>query len=389
MQQSSQECRKLGTTEDDDDVWFRPVWEDEPAGEGLDPPGLPPSARPHDTATLDAAALLAPLAKASAALARLDARLEATDPAVAAGLRARLALREAAGWLAHQEGSWVHPVDLGLRAASLTGSITAAAMAGRLRATLPTTVPTTADAGPRPDAPAEDLAVGQALQLGQLWLRLAEHRSWTPLADAASLRPLLDQLGCHEPAEDASAAWLARFAARPAATDAAVPALLRAGQAALAWSQRQPEQGRGDHLPTAALFLAACAWRHAGGTPALALPFWSATPARLEALGRVAGPAWLPGFLGAVTDAAQRAGQELSRLQAAAARAAALRRTARSQLPAAAALALRLPVLTARGLADRLRLSPQAALILLKQLVAAGVLREATGRASWRAFVVA
>jgi len=125
-----------------------------------------------------------------------------------------------------------------------------------------------------------------------------------------------------------------------------------------------------------------------GGTPALTLAFWSATPARLETIGRIAGPAWLPGFLAAVTDAAQRAGQELSRLQAAAARAAALRRTARSQLPAAAALALRLPVLTARGLADRLRLSPQAALILLKQLVAAGVLREATGRASWRAFVV-
>ncbi len=45
--------------------------------------------------------------------------------------------------------------------------------------------------------------------------------------------------------------------------------------------------------------------------------------------------------------------------------------------------------MTARGLADQLGLSPQAALTLIKQLVAAGVLREATGRASWRAFVVA
>ena len=85
----------------------------------------------------------------------------------------------------------------------------------------------------------------------------------------------------------------------------------------------------------------------------------------------------------------RRAGQELSRLQGAAEKAAALRRTARSQLPAAAALAVRLPVLTARGLVDQLKLSPQAALILLKQLVAAGVLHEATGRAAWRAFVVA
>ncbi len=60
----------------------------------------------------------------------------------------------------------------------------------------------------------------------------------------------------------------------------------------------------------------------------------------------------------------------------------------RSQLPAAAVLAIRRPVLTACGLADQLKLSPQAALILLKQLVAAGVLREATEQAAWRAFVV-
>ena len=47
------------------------------------------------------------------------------------------------------------------------------------------------------------------------------------------------------------------------------------------------------------------------------------------------------------------------------------------------------PVLTARALAERLGLSPQAALGLINQLVAAGVLKEATGRAAWRAFVVA
>ena len=111
---------------------------------------------------LNAPTLLAPLAEASAAFARLDARLEAADPAVADGLRARLALREAAGWLAHQYAAWVHSADLGLRAAGLTSSITIAAMSGRLRATLPTT---TEDA-PLPEALAEDLGVVQALQLG-------------------------------------------------------------------------------------------------------------------------------------------------------------------------------------------------------------------------------
>ncbi|MFI4951319.1 MAG: hypothetical protein ACHP7A_09835, partial [Caulobacterales bacterium] len=123
-------------------------------------------------------------------------------------------------------------------------------------------------------------------------------------------------------------------------------------------------------------------------TPTLALPLWSATPRHLETLALAAGPDWLGSFLAAVTDAARRAGQELSRLEGAAARAAALHRTAPSQLPAAAALALRQPVLTARGLAERLRISPRTALGLLDQLVADRVLREATGGAAWRVFVV-
>lgn len=371
--------------EDDDDPWFRQPWMDEPDETGLEPPGPLPAARPGRAADGGTAALLGPLSDASTALARLDARLEASTPAVAEGLRARLALREAAGWLAHQHGAWVHLTDLGLRAAFMTGPITVAALSDRLRAALPSTL----GEGPPPDVVAEDLAVGQALRLAQLWKRLADQRSWTPLADAAALRVLLTPLGSDAPSEAAVADWLGRHAKGQPAGAPAVPALLRAAQAAQAWSARDPGPGRADRLNTTALFLAACAWKHAGSTPSLALPVWSATPGRLETCGLTAGPAWLPGLLGAVTDAAQRAGQELFRLQAAAERAAALRRTTRSHLPATAALALQLPVLTARGLAGRLRISPQAALALLKQLMAAGVLREATGRAAWRAFVVA
>jgi hypothetical protein len=103
-------------------------------------------------------------------------------------------------------------------------------------------------------------------------------------------------------------------------------------------------------------------------------------------------PAWLAGFLTAVAKAAQRTGQDLTRLQTAAVRAAALRRMARSHLPEAAAHALREPVLTAAGLATRLRISPQArraALGLLRQLVKAGVLQEATECAAGHAFGVA
>ncbi len=383
--------------EDQEENWFRHPWEDEPADE---PPETGPAPRAggfQEPATvLDAEALLLPLAGASAALARLDARLETADPAVGEGLRARIALREAAGWLAHQHATWVHPIDLGLREAGLTGSLIAAAMAGRLRDALPaTTHAGAAAADAMASAVAEDRAIAQALQLGRLWRRLAEHRSWAPLAETASLRQLLAQLGDHAQTEDGLADWLGRFASRRAAASSAaaggaLPALVLAAQAAQAWPEWQhPEEGRGDRLATAAVFLAACIWRWSDATPAIALPIWSATPRQLDSLALTTGPLWVADFLGVITDATQCAGQELTRLQTAAERAATLRRTARSQLPAAAVLALRLPVLTARGLADQLRISPQAALGLLKELVAAGVLREATGRASWRAFVVA
>ena len=66
-----------------------------------------------------------------------------------------------------------------------------------------------------------------------------------------------------------------------------------------------------------------------------------------------------------------------------------LARTARSHLPRALDHVLRTPVVTARGLAEDLSITPQAALRLLRQLTAAGVVREATGRAAWRAFTTA
>jgi predicted ArsR family transcriptional regulator len=58
-------------------------------------------------------------------------------------------------------------------------------------------------------------------------------------------------------------------------------------------------------------------------------------------------------------------------------------------LPRALDHVLRTPVVTARSLAEALSVTPQAALGLLRQLTAAGVVREATGRAAWRAFTTA
>ena len=368
---------------EDEDDWGRPVWEDEAdeAREDLLRRALVHRGRGRETEQ----ALLAPLATAVEAVARLDARAGCASDRVAEGLRRRLALREAAGWLAHQ-GAWIHPTDLALREAGLTGSYTAAAIAGRLRSALPTT----SDTGP-PDLVADDLAVSCALQLGRLWLRLAERRTWAPLASPEALRQTLGQLGQYGQPEEALTAFLGRFAAKPGAESQAVPPLLRAGQAAQAWTLEYAGagEGRADRLSTSGLFLAACLWRRSTTAAAIALPVWSATPARLHALASKAGATWMPDFLDCVTDAAQRAGQELSRLQAAEDRIGRLTQTARSHLPGAADLALRLPVLTARTLAEKLQITPQAALGLIRQLAAAGLLREATGRQAWRAFVIA
>ena len=98
---------------------------------------------------------------------------------------------------------------------------------------------------------------------------------------------------------------------------------------------------------------------------------------------------WLPLFLEIVAEAATGASQELGRLRRAEARTAGLVCTARSRLPAAAALVLRRPVMTARLMASSLGVSHRAALDLVRRLEAEGMIREATGRSAWRAFTVA
>jgi hypothetical protein len=94
-------------------------------------------------------------------------------------------------------------------------------------------------------------------------------------------------------------------------------------------------------------------------------------------------------FLNRVATAAQRGLAEFTRLREAEAAAARLVAASRqSLLPSAAEAALRAPALTARGLARQLGITPQGALLLLQRLQAAGILREGTGRRSFRAYVV-
>jgi hypothetical protein len=323
--------------------------------------------------------LLAPLAAAEGTLGRLEATLALGSPQVATGLRARIADREAAGWLAHQ-GCWIHPLDLAMREAGLTGSYTAATIARRLPSVLPNTL---AD-GQAPEAPPEDATAEQALLLARLWRRLAELPRWGRLRDpdglAALLRPLLGA--------DLPPALLAAWGDASAQV-ADLPPLLRAAFAAQAFTRlAAPEEARGERLARAAILLAAAVWREAGHGAVLPLPFWSAPAELLHRLALSAAGDWPLGFLRVVLSAAEWAARELERLRAAEQRLASLPCTARAKLPEAAALALSAPLLTRRTLAQSLGVSPQAALALLDRLRAAGTLREATGRAGWRVFVL-
>jgi hypothetical protein len=318
--------------------------------------------------------LLVPLGEAQDAVARLEASAAAASPAVIEGLRARVAYREAAGWLAHTH-TWIHPRDLALRDAGLTGSYTVAVLAGRLS----TALPAMTAAGSRPEAAPSDQLVGTALRLARLWRRLAEHRTWRPLADAAAVGATLDSLGWPVSVDDAAIhEWLESIDRRDPA-----PALIRAGSAARDWRNRQ---GHTDPLAMDGVFLAACLWRQAGGGRDIPLPFWSAPAPLHHRLALQVGLAWLAGYLACIAAASRAAREELAGLQRAETAGTALTRTARSHLPQALDHLLRTPVVTARGLAERLRITPQAALGLLRTLTAAGVAREATGRAAWRAF---
>ena len=318
--------------------------------------------------------LLSPLADAQDAVARLEAAAAAAPVAVAEGVRARVAFREAAGWLGHAH-TWIHPRDLALREAGVTGSYTAAALADRLDAELPVMTMQ----GASPDVVPSDDVAGAALRVARLWCRLATYRTWRPIRNPAAVRETLASLGWPVAgSDDTIGDWLDSTSAHDQG-----PALIRAARGARAWINRQ---GHTDPLAADGVFLAACLWRDAGFGRDVPLPFWSAPVQLHHRLALQVGTAWVAGFLACIAAAARAAREELAGLLRAEAAGAALARTARSHLPQALDHVLRSPVITARSLADSLSITPQAALKLIRQLLAAGVVREATGRAAWRAF---
>ncbi len=332
-----------------------------------------------------AEAALIPCLRAQDAVARLEAAVQAASAGVAEGLRARLGLIEAAGFLGHR-GAAVHPHDLALREAHITGSYSVAAHAGRLRRVLPWSA-----ADGLGDGAPDDLLVGAGLAYARLWRRLGSFATVQPLSAAAQLAGQLGELGAAV-APQRLAAWCGGLpgAHEQAALPAAAAVLAAGAPADAAISAAHAvATGAGQPLDLAAAYLAACLWKRHGFGLGIALPFWAAPLSRLDALARQSEAAFLRPYLDCVSEAALRGRRELARLLAAEQRIRTLPGRAGGHLPAAAEVALRRPLVTAGSLADALGVTARAGLDLTDRLVAAGLLREATGRRAWRAYVLA
>ena len=396
----------------------RPPWEDTPDETDADrlPRRRPPPAAGDGDwlGGADLPVLLTVLADASDALARLDARVATATDAVRDGLLARLALTEAAGFLAHAH-AWVHPLDLALRDAGLTAPAALAALGAGARA-LPHTIAEPAgrlgwEDPPLDTLPAADQGIADALAMARLLRRLPGGGPH-PFRNAASAAATLTALGAAVDQDRLTGWWDAhapassprrRFGAKQGEGRAPHPPLLAGAVAARAWM----ESGILDQADPEWAVLAAfgrlvrqAPMRH------VFVPVWSAYPAvgfgdrgalptlRSDAADRIAGwgrtVTWPVTCLHLIAESARLGLRELDRLEAAAAKGRGwLAGTdRRSRLPDALDALLRTPVLTPKALAAQLRIVPQTATALLRTLQTEGVVREVTGRGSFRAFAV-
>lgn len=313
-------------------------------------------------------------------MARLEAKTEAASDVVAEGLRRHLSYLEAAGWLRHAHVS-IHPLDLALRDYGGVASYGVAARSDRLASVLPATMARESDFGDV--APSVmlglDLAANRALALARMWRRLGELRTWRPVANSEEIDKTLDSLGYHISDKEIVEDWLGGIYLRKQG-----PGLIRASRAAADWLCQPGIKER----DLEGFFLAACLWQENNPRAPIPLPFWSAPEPHHHRLSLKVGLAWMAEYLECVTASATIGLRELARLQEIENRGRSLGATKRSFLPTALDAVLRAHIVTAATLAKSIGVTPRAALGLLGELTKVGIVREATGQASWRAFVL-
>lgn len=223
------------------------------------------------------AGLLRALSDAEDALSRLDAAtLAASDP-VCEGFAARLAFREAAGWLARTR-HWVYPLDPALRDLGLTDHYAAAALSRQNRRALPATLAETrAIPSPKDIAKvAGDRDVALALALARALCRLATTQTWRSLKDTeAAFAVLLVRLGGAVERSLLLPAWSEWKEASRAERDRLPPRLV-AFPAAERWLALEVRLGRtGADAELRAGILAAAVIAQKRRTRAVRLPLWA------------------------------------------------------------------------------------------------------------------
>ena len=270
-------------------------------------------------------------------------------------------------------------------ATGLAGRFDTAAQIARPEHALPSTFAAAPGGWDDPEElaalPRNERLVLRALALARLLT--APPRRHDPFSDVAAATAWLGPLGAGDLDADRFGAWRAAVqpeagrtrGGRSPAPYPALPPLLKAAEAALAWM----ESGATDQ-PDALVALAIAALRLARDETlrATSLPFWSAWPAlgqpsdenlpRLRpavarAMGGMDRAPWPISFLAFAAEAARAGLRDLDRLRAAAeaGRTLAEGLDKRARLPAAVDLVLASPVVTPRGVAERLGITLQAA----------------------------
>jgi HTH DNA binding domain len=199
------------------------------------------------------------------------------------------------------------------------------------------------------------------------------------LADAEAVHKTLKSLGCGRIEQGVIEDWLGGVYGREQGPD-----LICVGRAIRDW-MCQP--GVKDRDPEG-VFLGIGLWCDRNRKAPIPLPFWSAPELYHNRLNLRLGVDWMAQFLECVTVAALTGLRELARLLEAEKKRSDFSVTVRSRLPDAVDAVLRAPVVTAASLAKALHVTSRAALDLLQQLTAARVVREVTGRTSWRVFTL-
>jgi hypothetical protein len=268
---------------------------------------------------------------------------------------------------------------------------------------------------PLDELAASDAAMTEALTLARALPRLSGKRAGAAFPHATSVAETMRMLGASPLDPAVFTAWWDAVAPQPVVRRhrfgrrhekggaPPLPPLLAAAQVAESWM----EAGLTDPpTPAQALLLSAAILSCAGSLRVACLPVWAAYPAvgfgdraslptlRSDAADRLVGLgvpiAWPLAFLHLVAESARMGLRELDRLDAAAEKGRALtaRADKRSRLPDAIEALLRHPALTPSALATELRIAPQTATALLRELQARRLVREVTRRGRFRAFAM-